>query len=271
MRIRLPDERCWFPVGARHVYGCPEVGDVVALDHQAWTVIELHPLPREQWVEQEQMYACGGIHTPMAVRLRPMELVNHPDPVKARSKDRHVGSLRVFYWYVFPDPEHYPVCACCAEPMPCRAEVGRRMAQDAVKDMGRYETAGICPACGEPVTARQKSLTFSENLVVPFGPPVTFHTRRRCHHQAMTYEQRWAAADPQRRRHTLSCPGRLTNHNDGTYDCSELGDCPGPAAQHTSYTMCRCPDCWARPWVWGRGCHPAPNARLNGRDEGVAS
>lgn len=118
-------------------------------------------------------------------------------------------------------------------------------------------------ACAEPVTARQKCLSFSENLEVPGGPPVTFHLRSRCNYSAVKYEQRWVAADPNRRRPTLSCPGHVTNHNDGTYDCTQLGDCPGPQARHPSYRMCRCPDCHARPWTWGRGCSPDPKATLN--------
>jgi hypothetical protein len=245
------------------VYGCPEVGDVVAFDHRAWQVIQIRDLPPEHWTDRDRFYARSPAHKPKAVQLRPMRLVNHPDPVKACSEDRHVGSLRVWDWYVYPDPEHYPVCACCSEPMPCRAEEARRTAEAAVQKMDRFEVANVCPACREPVTGRQKALTFSENLEVPGGPPVTFHLRGKCRYSAAEYEKRWVAADPNRRRHTLSCPGRLTNHNDGTYDCTELGDCPGPSPRHVSYTMCRCPDCHARPWVWGRGCTPDPTAVRN--------
>ena len=73
-------------------------------------------------------------------------------------------------WYVYPDLEHYPVCACRSEPMPCRAEEARRTAEAAVQAMDRFEVANVCPACREPVTGRQKALTFSENLEVPGGP-----------------------------------------------------------------------------------------------------
>lgn len=252
--------RYWFPLGARSVYGCPQVGDIVALNHQAWQVVEITDLPAESWRDADRL-AKPGLQK--AVRLRPTRLAGHPDPVKAAAEDVHYGALHVSPWDVYPDREHYPVCACCGEPMPCRAEVGRKMAEHAVSEMGRYETAGVCPACDEVVTARQKSLTFPDNLAVLGGPPVTFHIRGRCHYAAMKYEQRWVAADPGRRRTTLSCGGHLTNHNDGTFDCTELGDCPGPAAHHTSYGMCACPDCHARPWTWGRGCHPDPKAVRN--------
>lgn len=255
------DGSYWFPLGTRSLFGAPDVGVVVAFQHQAWRVIALRPLPREQWRDEDR-YASRK-NPPQVVRLRPMRLVDHPDPVKAASEDVHYGSLHIHSWDVFPDPEHYPVCACCGEPMPCRAEVGRKMAQAAVKDMGRFEAAGVCPACGEVVTARQKALTFADNLRVIGGPPVTFHLRRQCWGDAMTYEKEWAAADPERRRLTLSCPGHLTNHNDGTYDCTSLQGCPGPTAHHRAYSTCRCPDCHARPWQWGNGCHPHPKAMLN--------
>jgi hypothetical protein len=268
VRVSRISGRYWFPLGTHTVHGCPDLGSVVAFEHAVWRVVEIRDLPADQYRDADRLY--GGKHRPQVVRLRPMRLVDHPDPVKARSEDVHYGSLHVWSWSVYPDPEHYPVCACCGEPMPCRAEEARKTAQDAISTMGRYETAGVCPACEEPVTARQKSLTFPDNLNVLGGPPITFHLRGRCRGTAMGYEKRWVAADPERRRHTLSCPGRLTNHNDGTYDCTDLGDCPGPAAVHFSYCMCRCPDCHARPWVWGRGCHPDPRARRNGDDRPAA-
>lgn len=253
--------RYWFPLGTRHIYGCPAVGDVVALNHEVWRVVEIRDLPPEQWRDADRLRS--GKHKPQVARLRPARLVNHPDPVKAKSEDEHYGTLHVWSWDVYPDPEHYPVCACCGEPMPCRAEVGRKTAQEAVEHMGRFEVDGVCPACSEPVTKRQKSLTFSENLEVLGGPPVTFHLRGKCHYSAMKYEQRWVAADPARRRTLLSCAGHLTNHNDGTYDCTAYGECPGPVARHNSASVCACPDCHARAWTWGRGCYPSPKAVRN--------
>jgi hypothetical protein len=258
--------RYWFPLGTRTLYGCPTVGTVVAFEHQAWRVVEVRDLPAEQWRDADRTYNRGGKHKPQVVRLRPMRLAGHPDPVKARSEDKHYGSLHVFSWDVYPDPEHYPVCADCAEPMPCRDQVGRETAKAAVDDMGRYELEGVCPACSEPITARQKSRTFPENLEVIGGPPVTFHLRSRCAYDAQQYEKRWVAQDPERRRLTLSCGGHLTNHNDGTYDCTALADCPGPASRHPSYRRCGCPACHARPWTWGSGCNPDPRAKRNAAD-----
>lgn len=250
----------WFPLGAQVKWGAPAVGDVVALDHEAWRVVEVTDLDPANWRDVDRLYPAGK---QKAVRLRPVRLVNEPDPVKAASADVHYGALHVGTWRVFPDPEHYPVCVCCGTPMPCRVEVGRKIAEDAVKLMGRYEMPGACPACEQPVTARQRSLTFAENLKVPGGPPVTFHLRGKCIGTAQQYEKLWVKQDPESRRHRLSCTGHLTNHNDGTYDCTALTDCPGPIARHTAYSMCSCPDCHARPWTWGNGCHPDSKAVRN--------
>lgn len=256
------DGRHWFPLGTRSVHTIPDIGTLVAYEHAAWQIVEVKALPRDEWPDAFGPYSPGS-KPPYSVRLRPARLANHPDPVRAAQKDEHFHVSSWFTWRVFADPDHYPVCSSCGEPMPCREEVGRKMAEEAVKDMSRYETAGWCPACGEVITARQKTITFAENLNVPGGPPVTFHLRGSCVLSAASYEKRWAAADPDLRRLTLSCTGSLTNHNDGTYDCTAYGDCPGPAARHESMGTCRCPDCHARPWVWGRGCYPSPKARRN--------
>lgn len=248
--------RWWFPTGARPV-PCPEAGDLVPFEHAVYRVISVRDLPEEHWNDQDRAVKP---EFRKALRLRPVELADHPDPVKAASGDRHIASARHHSWHRYPT-EHYPVCASCAEPLPCREELGRKHAEDAVTRMGRYELAGVCPACEKPVSARQKSITFGENLEVLGGPPVTFHLRRQCRYPAEKYEKRWAAADPENRRCRLSCPGHLTNHNDGTYGCTQLTDCPGPSTRHVSYSVCRCPDCHAQPWRWGRGCHPDPSAR----------
>lgn len=86
-----------------------------------------------------------------------------------------------------------------------------------------------CAACGEPVTARQQSVTYQgENLDVPDGTSAVFHARLWCHWHARDYEVRWLAADPSRRSPVewLSCLGKAIVHVDGTSECAEPG-CPG--------------------------------------------
>lgn len=114
--------------------------------------------------------------------IRPVDI----DPtVAAHSKDLHlVGSG----YRPFPVlHEHYGLCVHCKELLPCRATIAERIAKRAASQMARYETPGVCPACQEPVTHRQASETFP-NVMVPIGPPVTFHAgRRACRHAMDEY------------------------------------------------------------------------------------
>ena len=257
----------WVPTHSRSPTN-PEPGNLLAFRRAVYRVIEFAALPREDWTDAERERAREMELDTLAIKvpdwlvphrivLRPSE-ISDTDP-RARDHDQHYRVAAGYRWHIYPD-EHYPICACCHEPQPCREKTAEHAADAAMSRMSRYETAGVCPVCQEPVTERQKRLTFTENLEVPAGPPLTSHTRRRCRHAAMRYEQRWVAADPNRRRPTLSCPGRITNHNDGTYDCTELAGCPGPDATHPSYTLCRCPDCHARGAFSAR---PSSHARRN--------
>lgn len=239
----------------------------MAYDHAVWRVIETRDIPDDRLTEYQRQHlasirpdAVARVRSQLkTVTVRPAHITS--DDPRARDHDRHLRPNRLGVdWWVYED-EHYPVCAQCGEPLPCREQQARRTAEREIANMGRYETPGVCPCCGEPVTGRQKSITFHTNLEIPGGPPVTFHTRRRCHGDATRYETRWVAADPERRRHTLTCPGFLTNHNDGTYDCTEQAGCAGPDVLHLGgYRSCSCPDCNARgPF----DCHPRPGARRN--------
>lgn len=261
MNLKLPYR--WHPLGTVHRHHePPEVGSVLALAHAAWRVIEITHIPTEEWSDKERQKVehFGPAARPYRVVIRPAA-VTLDDP---RSKDHDVH-LRACgaSWDVYPD-EHYPVCASCSEPMPCREQMAARVAEASAKQMGRYETQGVCPECLEPITSRQKVITFTENLEIPGGPPVTYHAGRHlCRHSAAVYEKRWVAADPGLRKLSLSCPGHMTNHNDGTYECTQLNDCPGPQAFHPSYARCNCPDCHARSEF---SCYPAPNAQPLRRD-----
>lgn len=217
----------WHPAGTRWQFDPPEVGMLVPYEHAVWRVVSVQP-KRE---------GLDGDYT-HAIVLRPVGITG--DDPRDRDRDRHVG-LRRRGVQVYPD-EHYPVCATCAEPLPCREQMAARVAQESAKRMGRYEMPGVCPACQEPVTARQKVHTFPGNTEVIGGPPVTFHLRNKCHSSAVRYEERAVAVDPAHPRF-LTCPGHVTTHAPGTYQCTEMIDCPGPQAWHRSYELCRCGDC----------------------------
>jgi len=263
MKISVSGYR-WYPSGTTSLYyERPAPGVLVAFDHAVWRVIETRDLPADRWTDEDhdrvRKYGSTERQAPYVTVLRPAS-IDANDP-KARDHDKHYR-CRPTVWHVYPD-EHFPICNACHEPLPCREQVGREIASNAVKQMDRFSMAGVCPSCEEPVTSRQKTLTFTENLELPGGPPVTYHLRGTCRMGARKYEIRWVAADPARRRATLSCTGHVINHNDGTYECTQLGECPGPTAQHPSYTTCRCPDCHARGEF---GCGPAADAKLLRRD-----
>jgi len=237
-----------------------------AFEHEVYRIIEVNPTPETDWTDAERAFVHGlkpefqRRHAPRHIVVRPISITSQD--VRARDHDRHFRFGGHMSLYVYSD-EHYPVCAECHEPLPCRTQMAERVAEAAIERMSRYETAGVCPSCGEAVTTRQRSQTWPDNAMIPQGPPVTFHLRGRCHWSAVEYEKRWVQVDPERRRTILSCKGHVINHNDGTYQCSELTGCPGPQARHPSYTVCRCPDCHAR----GRfGCTPSPNARNQALD-----
>lgn len=260
----------WHPMGVRHSYSEPiKVGDLIPHAHRVWVVDAINPLPEVDWSDEDRAAVADVDHyteeyrpkalakaLPRVMVLRPVE---SPDE---RSGEEHYllggrTAHRFAVWDVYPD-EHYPICSKCREPLPCREQMAVKVSEQSAERMGWYEIPGVCPACHEIVTDRQKSVTWPDNVEIPGGPPVTFHTRRKCHYSAVTYEKRWVAADPGRRRARFSCTGHVTNHNDGTYECTELHECPGPHAAHPSYTVCDCPDCHAN---GSFGCHPDRTSR----------
>ena len=220
----------WYPSGTQSTYGMPKVGALIAFEHAVYRIMEIRDRP-------------GNEERPKVVVMRPVGISD--DDLKARDHDLHGSCGARANFHVYPS-EHYPICAKCHEPLPCREQMVKRVTEASIKRMGRYEIAGICPWCSEVVTARQQSRTFNENVEVIFGPPVTFHLRNRCWYGARDYEQRWVAADPENRKAIYSCPGHVTTHSDGTYDCTQLNECPGPQAAHPSYSTCGCPDCHTR-------------------------
>jgi hypothetical protein len=254
----------WYPDHTNRSSDPPAPGDLIAWEHAVWRVLAVEVKPESEWTDEERrsvmVYKRSAWNriAPATVTARPI-LPATVGPA-ARREDLNLNKAAGWFdWHIYQD-EHYPVCAQCGEPTPCRDRLGLREAEQAMRKMSRYETTGVCPACSEVISGRQKSVTFTENMEIPAGPPVTFHAGRGgCRHSAAQYEQRWVDADPAHRRTTLSCPGDVTTHNDGTYDCTESRECRGPDAFHPSYATCECLDCHAR----GRfGCGLASTAVL---------
>lgn len=217
----------WHPDGADHYRNTPAVGDLIPYEHAVYRVIEV--IDRTEGFPDDPK--------PIRVRALPVGI----DPATAMTGDKRAAGFRApkrAWWDIYPD-EHYPICAKCHEPLPCREQMAQRVSEASAQELDRYTMPGVCPACQEPVTQRQKGITWEDNAAVPGGPPVTFHTRRKCLSTAIQYERRWVAADPNRRRRALSCDGNLVDHCDGTYECTRGVECSGPQARHTrSYAVC---------------------------------
>lgn len=238
----------WRPLGTT-TERQPPAGRIVAWRHAAWRVIESTPVPEVDWTQEDRDRLSRykpefrSASQPWMIVVRPV-LVTGDDP-RDRDDDVHLRQPASYSdgMEVYPD-EHYPVCARCGEPVPCRESKARELTDLAAKKADRYSIPGVCPHCEEMITARQKTVTFGENLYVPFGPPVTFHAgRRECLYYAADYEQKWAGLVPGRVT-TLSCPGDVWEHADGE-ECTEGDDCRGLTVRHRHRQSCdhRCLRC----------------------------
>ncbi|WP_435109792.1 hypothetical protein [Nocardiopsis synnemataformans] len=259
----------WAPSDARTTYCiAPPVGSLVGLDHRAWEVLEVRRVPLADWKPEDHE------------RLRrkadgqdPEEWPDAPHYLIVRQVGSHQRThwrtrARKSAWHLLP--EHYAVCHRCGDVAPCREVLDEQVAARALERLARMEAIlpGCCWGCGQPVTKRQKTIRFEgENLDLPGGQEVVFHTRSSCDHLARAYEERWVAAAPGRTRR-LSCPGDLITHIDGT-ECTAPLECPGFTTAHRSSerhvigtslteTRCtRCKDALARQLADGSPISPA--------------
>lgn len=243
----------------------PPVDAVIGFDHKPYLVLAIDDVHPANWTDDEQAeWQQAGmpdpwLRAPFRVRVQPL-----PD---GRPGGFRIGPRTYVTWYLLPD--HYAVCVSCGEIAPCRELTGRREAEQA---MVRFEMlAGILPgccwSCAEPITARQKAITFDgTNVWMPTAPPAVFHARRSCRAAATTYEEAWVQADPQRPRSllTMRCTGSVVVHQDGSAECFGAvdSDCPDVRAWHRSMSAC-----YATSHGCLRGCSRSghPGARVGGR------
>ena len=145
-------------------------GQLVAWNHRVWRVTsveELQPGGRRPW------------------RL----VLGNPTSVNRDEVSLGVGH-HPSHIHAFTEDEHYPVCANCGGPWPCRELHSREQAKQDAARARRYELPGVCPACEEPVTPRQLRQTWLVNLHHwDRDQPVTFHLRRGCEDEAIRYDR----------------------------------------------------------------------------------
>jgi heme/copper-type cytochrome/quinol oxidase subunit 2 len=165
----------WKPWGAVRIDGLPEIGAVVAFEHAVWTVLAVSVL-----LDDDGDLPAAPTHT-LALRC-----------LGNRESERHVPTHRYDWWWTYPEGR-YPLCSCCGEPSPCRAQLACTAAEIEVARMRRYDLPGVCPACGACVRPEDEQVTFELNLEVPLGQPVTFHlSDPACACEADRYAQRCA-------------------------------------------------------------------------------
>lgn len=196
--------------------GVPAVGDVFPYEHTALRITEIlsvHPMDDGTTVYRVTYMPVGST-----------------DPDDQRTANLFPA------WLKYPD-RHYPVCADCGEPTPCRERTLDRLTAQATAAEARFGTEGVCPACQNIVTTTEQSMHYPDNVVVPFGPPVTFHWRAQCRNAAVEYDTAWARVLG--RRPLLTCPGAVMWHKT-TYECTAGDGCSGSWALHAYHAVCAC-------------------------------
>jgi hypothetical protein len=228
-----------------------EPGDVVGIRYGAWRVVEVRIRADVDLTDEDREHMLRfkpefrEQHRPYAVVLTH---VAGPNLMSRRGRIHLEGSRRD--WMLLG--ERHAVCSCHGHPWPCQdADRDRVAAMQAAALEQKLAKAipGVCPACGQPITTRQRSVLYpGENLDVPGGPEPCYHTRGACWSDAVAYELRWIAADPRRERILTwpNCPGMSIVHADGTDECHAMAGAPAPSPDcrghqthdHMCYSAC---------------------------------
>ena len=204
--------------------GVPKVGDVFPYEHAVYRVTSV-----------DSTVSLPDGRNAYRATFAPLDSTD-PDDVRPV----HLGPA----WLKYPD-RHYPVCATCREPMPCRERTVDRLAATAAATADRFATEGVCPACMNVVTSTELSIHYPDNVVVPFGPPLTFHWRAQCRNALLEYDTAWARVLGCRP--LLSCPGVVMWHAT-TYECTRGEECAGSHAIHQLHTVCSCREASINRW-----------------------
>lgn len=264
----------WHPEGLAERYGRrprPAVGEVVAYARAAWEVQHIEvddpTQPEQEYLDRYPEPSRDAL-MPFRVTLRRLHGPAHEKENSARDIGRRFPAGHYKGLPRYKDGR-VPLCSCHGHPWPCLEADQQAEAAQAAK-AAEHEMQllpGCCPACQEPVTHRQQSITFTgpylRNPLAPTDP--TFHLRRSCYSAAARYEEQWVAANPAVHRRsllTLTCKGHIVVHGDGTAECHGDPDCPSVHASHRAYSAC-----YLQSHGCGRGCTTAghPGTRVAGR------
>jgi hypothetical protein len=234
MEIRIRDDD-WWPTERTGFRGTERLKPefLVIWDRQAYRVIEVRERDEVDWPERfRQAWVNAGMPDPKTWSSRPMVVVVRRDE-QPTAKPLHLCAPASASWRTLP--EHYAVCRLCHEIPPCRHVHNKTIAERATE---RFEKEmailpGMCHACREPITRRQKSVGFpGPNLIRPDlgDDSAIFHLRTKCHGSVRAYDERWAKATGKARR--FFCEGTLTVHHNGELECTDPATCPSGEVDH---------------------------------------
>lgn len=234
-------------------------GDLVGWRYGAWRAVEVHPVPEvdlhdderqklDQYMsrfKEEPRPKARMLERPYRVVLRHEAgpLILNPGEASQRLHD---GACTVHFrvtgirltgigsaFTVLPEPYH--TCSCHGHIWPCQEIDRTTLAQHQMRRMGRLMATadpGVCAHCLEPITTRQKSLTFPEtSRLVPGAPGPTFHAgRSACWDAAESYERSGRLADNPDIVRLASCPGIRFIHEQHGMPTGRRVECTaGPA------------------------------------------
>lgn len=243
--------------------GCrwPQVGDLIAWRYAAWRVHEIRPyedtdLTDEQLaklekslekVKPEDRAAWRARKMPFHVILRHERgpLIIKPGEEKGFVRLRGGENTTEVSFTSWPDkynwtrlPEPYKVCSCHGHPHPCQEIDQTRLADYQLRqfqDLEDRHASGVCANCKEPITTRQKTLTFPEpSRTLPGAPGPTYHAgRAACWAAAEEYERSGRLTDTPGIARIASCPGIQFIHEarncppDKRIECTAGPECTG--------------------------------------------
>jgi hypothetical protein len=202
-------------------------GQLIIWERRPYRVIEVRERDHIDWPDDYRTaWIEAGMPDPAKWEERPMSLVLQ-DEEKPKAKPLHLITSMAGGWQILP--EHYALCRLCGELPPCRHVHNEAIAERAGK---RFEEEmailpGMCHACREPITQRQKSVRFTgPNLIRPDlgDDSAVFHLRSKCWGSVYAYDIRWAEATGKPRR--FHCDGSRTVHHDQSQECTNPV-CPG--------------------------------------------
>ncbi len=268
MAIYTRYDGTWVPEGVTNRRRRPHVGELIAFEYAAWRVIHCDVDDLRDGEEK----ILKGIVPSYRDQAQPYRLALRREMGPAHERENSAQDIafripaRYFRGWDLYETGRVPLCSCCSNPWPCRNLINETAAAAEARKL-EHELKllpGCCPACQEPITARQHTIEFpGEYVRNPLGPvDVQFHLRRACRQEAARYEEAWVAADPTRPRSllTLRCAGHVVTCADGYSECfgADDSDCPSIHARHRSYSACytQTRGCGRQCGGTRHGCHP---------------